>query len=287
MTAPMGAWRLRAALAPLLVLAAPAAHAQSAASDYRTDRPHGLPQQAEGAAGYDAAKPWTFGLLLPFLWQTNPASAPSNPRSGTDLAPEATLGWAGQTGALELAVEGGAFLSDMAPVRGNDSSGWFGSAQLTLGDAGERFAPYARYDVVAVYLDRFGTHDLTRHGLTLGVARSFGDTSLDLFATRSPTSGGVADRNVIGLSLGQELAAGPVGILLAADVEQRFYDFHPDFGRHRSVNRIGLGAMAALPLSRAAKLAFSAEAQRYRSNDPDWCFTNFLIGPRLLLQFGF
>lgn len=283
----MALGRLRAALAWLLMLVASAVQAQSAASDYRTDRPHGLSQQAEGGLAYDAAKPWTFGLQLPFLWQTNPASVPSNPRSGTDLAPEVAFGRAWHTGELELAAEGGAFLSDMAPLNGNDSSGWFGSAQITLGDAGERLAPYARYDVVAVYLDRFGTHDLTRHGLTLGMARSYGDTSLDLFVTRSPTSGGVADRNVIGLSLAQGLAAGPVDILLTADVEQRFYDFDPDFGRHRGVSRIGLGAMATLPLSRAAKLAFSAEAQRYRSNDPDWCFTNVLIGPRLLLQFGF
>lgn len=277
--------RLLAGAAALLL--APAVQAQSAASDYRTDRPHGLHPEGEEAGLYDAAKPWALALRLPYLWQTNPVSVPSNPRSGTDLAPELALGRAWQAGALEIVAEGGAFLSHMAPVRGADSSGWFGSLALTLGDAGERIAPFARYDVVAVYLDAFGRHDLTRHGLTLGVARSFGDTSAELFVTRSPTSGGVADRNVVGLSLGHELAAGPVALRFAGDVEQRFYDFDPSFGRHRSVNRIALGATAELPLGRAASLAMVAEAQRYRSNDADWCFTNLLIGPQLLVRFGF
>ena len=274
------------AAATALMLTANAAHSQNVASDYRTDRPHGLPQHGEEAA-YDADRPWTLGLLLPFTWQSNPTSAPSNPRSGTDLAPEVALGRVWQSGGLEVAAEGGIFLSDMAPIRNNDSSGWFGSLQLTLGDAGRQLAPYARYDVVAVYLADFGRHDITRHGVTLGVSRNIGDTFIDLSATRSPTSGGAADRNVIGLSVGQELVAGPVSILLSGDVEQRFYDHDPDFGRHRSVSRMQLGAIAALSLGRAAKLAFSAEAQRYRSNDADWCFTNVVIGPRLMMQFGF
>ncbi|TPE58456.1 hypothetical protein FJQ54_15375 [Sandaracinobacter neustonicus] len=269
-----------------LLLSAVGGHAQGVSSDSRTDKPHGFPLGGEGAAAFDAGKPWTLGVLLPFVWQSNPASAPSNPRTGTDLAPEVALGRVWQAGSLEVAVEGGLFLSDMS-LSGYDSSGWFGTATLTLGDATEQFAPWLRYDVVAVYLDRFDTHDLTRHGFSVGVSRSFGDTALEAFATRSPTSGGVADRNVIGLSLQQGWQAGPVGIVVSGDVEQRFYDYDPEFGRHRSVNRAHVAASAELPVTKALTLQLAAEAMRYRSNDPDWCFTNFVIGPRLAVQFGF
>ena len=274
----------------LLVLAAllfaAGAQAQGVSSDSRTDKPHGFPQTGEGGAGYDADKPWTLGVQLPLVWQSNPASAPSNPRTGTDVAPEVALGRVWQSGSLEVAAEGGLFLSDMS-LSGYDSSGWFGSATLTLGDAEAQFAPWLRYDVVGVYLDRFGAHDLTRHGFSVGVSRSFGGTLLEAFATRSPTSGGVADRNAIGLSLQQGWQAGPVGIALTGNVEQRFYDYDPDFGRHRSVNRAHVALSAEVPLASVLTLQLAAEAMRYRSNDPDWCFTNFVIGPRLVAQFGF
>lgn len=268
------------------LLFAAAAQAQGVSSDSRTDKPHGFPQTGEGAAAYDAAKPWTLGLQLPLVWQSNPASAPSNPRNGSDLAPEVALGRVWQSGSLEVAAEGGLFLSDMS-LSGYDSSGWFGSATLTLGDATQQVAPWLRYDVVAVYLNRFGSHDLTRHGFSVGVSRSFGDTLLEAFATRSPTSGGVADRNAIGLALQQGWEAGPVAITLAGNVEQRFYDYDPDFGRHRSVNRAHVAVSADVPLAETVTLQLGAEAMRYRSNDPDWCFTNFVIGPRLVAQFGF
>ena len=272
------------ALAALLFAAC--AQAQGVSSDSRTDKPHGFPQTGEGAVGYDADRPWTLGVLLPLVWQSNPASAPSNPRTGTDLAPEVALGRVWQSGSLEVAAEGGLFLSDMS-LSGYDSSGWFGSATLTLGDAEAQFAPWLRYDVVGVYLDRFGAHDLTRHGFSVGVSRSFGGTLLEAFATRSPTSGGVADRNAIGLSLQQGWQAGPVGIALTGNVEQRFYDYDPDFGRHRSVNRAHVAVSAEVPLASVLTLQLAAEAMRYRSNDPDWCFTNFVIGPHLVAQFGF
>ena len=275
------------AAAALAALPGPVA-AQSAGADYRTDRDHGRQVQAPGPEGLvDEAEGWTLAFLLPVNWQSNLTSVKSGLRNGDELAPEMSLSRSWQLGAFELAVEGGVYLSAMFPIEDGDSSGWFGSATLSAGDPSEHFSPYVSYQPVAVYGRVFGPHELTRHTFSLGVARAFGGTFIDAFANRSPGTAPGSDRTALGLSLGQTWTAGDGLLQLRADAEHRFYDWDEAFDGKRQVTRGRLRAEYQHSLTPAVDLLVGAEVQRYWSNDAEWDFTNFVVGPTLVARFGF
>lgn len=262
-----------------------AAFAQGA--DYRADREHGWRTQAAGPEALLDEPDWTLTFQLPVNWQSNLTSAQSGLRHGEELAPEMSLARSWQLGPFELAVEGGLYLSAMFPLEGLDSSGWFGSAVLSAGDPAEGLSPYFSYEPVAVYANLFGAHELTRHTLSLGVARAFGGFSVDAFVNRSPGSAAGTDRSALGISLAQEWLAGGGLLQLRADAEHRFYDWDADHGGKREVTRGRLRAEAQWALAPTVDLLLGAEVQRYWSADPEWDFTNFLIGPTLVARFGF
>lgn len=283
---PLGGWT-KAGVAVALALLAMPSLAQGAGADYRADRDHGRQKEALGPEALAGEGRWTLSVLLPVNWQSNLTSAQSGLRSGDELAPEVSLARSWRIGPFELAVEGGVYLSALFPVEGHDSSGWFGSAILSAGDPAEGFSLYLGYEPVAVHEGVFGPHELTRHTLSLGVARVFGGTFVDAFVNRSPGSAPGTDRTALGLSLGHEQAAGDGLLQIRGDAEHRFYDWDESFGGRREVTRGRLRAEFQQPLAPAVDLLVGAEVQRYWSDDPDWDFTNFVIGPTLVARFGF
>lgn len=261
--------------------------AQGAGADYRADREHGRQKEAPGPEPLMAAPDWTLSFLLPVNWQSNLTSAKSGLRNGDELAPEISLGRSFGLGPFELSVEGGVYLSALFPIEDGDSSGWFASAVLSAGDAATGLSPYLSYEPVAVYSGVFGPHELTRHTLSLGVARSFGGLLMDAFVNRSAAQGEGTNRTGLGLTLSQEWALGSGLLQVRGDAEHRFYDRDDHFDGRREVTRGRLRVEAQWPLGSGVDLLAGAEVQRYWSADDDWDFTNFVIGPTLVARFGF
>jgi len=270
-----------------MALLSASVHAQGVGADYRTDRDHGIRKQEEGLELRAANTSWELSFFAPLTWLSNVTSASTGLRSGLEVAPEMSLARSWQFGNLTLSAEGGVFVSTVLSMEGYDSSGWFGSAILSAGDQAEGVSPYLSYEPVSVYTDVFGKHDLTRHSVSIGLARSIEGTYFDGFATRSPGSASGTNRTSFGLTVSQYLQVGNAALLVRAEAENRYYDRSEGFDGRREVARLRLRAEALLPIDPAVDLSFAAEIQRYSSNDPDWDFTNVLIGPKLVARFGF
>ena len=273
--------------AAVLVLMPVPAFAQGAGADYRADRDHGRQKEAPGAESLMDTPDWTLSFLLPVNWQSNLTSVQSGLRNGDELAPEVSLGRSFAVGPFELSVEGGVYLSALFPIEDGDSSGWFASATLSAGDPASGLSPYVSYEPVAVYAGVFGPHELTRHTVSLGVARSFGGLFLDAFANRSAAQGEGTGRTGLGLSMGREWPVGQGLLQVRADGEHRFYDQDDSFDGRREVTRGRLRLEAQWPLAAGVDLLAGAEVQRYWSADEAWDFTNFVVGPTLVARFGF
>lgn len=253
--------------------------------DYQADR-----HEPDAYQRYDLKRrqPWTLGFTVPVNWQSNITSAEENGIGGVEIAPELSLGRAFDLGRFSLSAELGLFVSNPWPTPELDVSGWWGALELTTGDPASGLAPYASYDPVAVHAGVFGANLLTRHALSLGARRTWGGTSFDLQAQRS--FGNVTDSSRTGVTLtaSQNWTLEKARLQLRGDIEQRWYDRPEDAAEdRRTVTRARIRARATIPLNPAVDLMLTADLHRHWSNDVNWRFTNFLIGPTLAARFGF
>ena len=261
-----------------------AAHAQDLPDvDYQADR-HTPEQIGEGGYGLLAAtRPWSFSLTVPLSWQSNVAGG----QSGMAIDPEWALARNWSLGALTLSTTAAIFLSVPEPDPASDISGWYLTIELATGDPASGLSPYLQYEPVAVHSGLLGGNLLTRHSLSAGVRRNAGPVSFDLSAVRAPTNVEGANRTAVHLAAVGNWRTGSIGLQLRGDLEQRWYDrveLQPD---RRDVTRFRVRARAIVPLDPAVDLFLNAQWERHWSNDANWDFGNFTIGPTLVARFGF
>lgn len=279
------------ALTAAALLAATPALAQLAPDrasqlEFQADRHDDPDNPIEEEARYAAApRPWSLVPWVPFQWQSNLAAAPRALRSGLAFEPEATLGRTWSLGRARLVTEASAYVSTIPSQGGLDSSGWWLTAEVDIGDPATGLAPYAVYEPLSIHDGLFGTHAVTFHTITAGVRRRWGQTSLNAFVRRRDSTIDALDRMLVGAQLSRNWSLGRgLTFNLRTDAELRRYDRFGDIRRRDLFVRAR--SRLFIPLSPRADLVLTADIQRNRSSERDFVTTNIIIGPALSASFG-
>jgi hypothetical protein len=229
-------------------------------------------------------RPWTIALWAPASWRSNRALASTGPQAAVAIEPEWSAARRWGTGRLAFFVEGGLFLSAMLPEPALDSSGWWGTAEISLDSPASGLSPYVAYEPRGIYTAVFQREIVTFHNLTLGVRRSWGPTALNLFVRRMQADRDIADQYQLAahaqhtLPLGSDLA-----LNLRGDAEWRSFD-RVDGNRRRDI-RARLRTRLFVPLDPAVDLALTVDVQRHWSTVDRFQFTNIIVGPALSARF--
>lgn len=227
-----------------------------------------------------ATRPWTIALWAPANWRSNRTLSSSEPQSGIALEPEwsAVRRWG--RGRVAFFVEGGLFLSAMMQDSALDSSGWWGTAEVSLDNPANGISPYVAYEPRGVYTAVFQREVVTFHNLTVGLRRSWGPTALNLFVRRMQADRDIADQYQIAahaqhtFRLNEDLA-----LNIRGDTEWRSFD-RVEGDRRRDI-RARLRTRLFVPLDPAVDLALTVDVQRHWSTVSRFQFTNVIIGPAL------
>jgi len=167
-------------IAALLTLTAysTAASAQSDAAldrvEARLDRlERREPPRVRLGPGETETHPWELSFSLPFTWNSNVASAPTNPDAAFHADPTITLGKKWDVGSSQFFFEANADSDAYTAHSENDSSTLSAQAGVRFGDASTGVAPYVHYTVLALYAGQLDAHDVTIHHFTVGAKRSW------------------------------------------------------------------------------------------------------------------
>lgn len=223
---------------------------------------------------------------VPANWRSNRALSPNDPQAGVAIEPELSLNRRWGSDRIVFFGEAGIYQSTMLPDEQLDLSGWWITAELSLGNPRERWSPYIAYEPRGIYADTFGSHVLTFQDITLGIRRADGPFALNLFARRRESDGRAGDRAQFAAH-GQFTQAVGSGLTLniRADAEYRSFD-HVDDERRRDI-RGRVRTRLFVPLDPAVDLVLTADVQRHWSTQDRFQFTNVVIGPALSARFGF
>ena len=261
-----------------------AAHAQQSTDEIQLEaayEAHDLEDAYEfGPPAERATRPWTIALWAPANWRSNRTLANSLRRDGVALDPEWSAARRWGRGRVAFFAEGGLFLSAMMEDPALDSSGWWGTAEISLDNPANRLSPYVAYEPRGVYTSVFQQEVVTFHNFTLGLRRAWGPTALNLFVRRMEANRDIADQYQIAahaqhtLSLGQNLA-----LNIRGDTEWRSFD-RLEGDRRRDI-RARLRTRLFVPLDPAVDLALTVDVQQNWSTIDRFQFTNIVVGPAL------
>lgn len=225
-------------------------------------------------------RPWTIALWAPANWRSNSTLSSTDPRAAVALEPEWSAARRWGRGSLAFFLEGGLFLSTMLPNAALDSSGWWGTAEVSLNSPATGLSPYFAYEPRSIYAGVFGDKLVGFHNLTLGLRRSWGPTALNLFVRRMQADRQFPDQYQVAahaqhtLQLGEDLA-----LNIRGDTEWRSFDRYQ--GERRRDIRARLRARLFIPLDPSVDLALTADVQQHWSTVDRFQFTNIIIGPAL------
>lgn len=225
-------------------------------------------------------RPWTIALWAPANWRSNRTFANRDPQAGMALEPEWSAARRWGRGRVAFFFEGGLFLSTMLPNPALDSSGWWGTAEVSLDNPSEGLSPYVAYEPRGIYTAVFQNEIATFHNLTLGLRRNWGATSLNLFVRRMEAGGVLPDQYQLAahgqhtLRLGRDLALNVRG-----DAEWRSFDRF--FGDRRRDVRARIRTRLFVPIDPAVDIALTVDVQRHWSTVERFQFTNIIVGPAL------
>lgn len=225
-------------------------------------------------------RPWSIAFWAPVNWRSNRALAGSGRQAGVSMDPEWSLARRWGQGRVAFFTEGGLFLSAMLPDAALDTSGWWGTAEVSLDNPAAGLSPYAAYEPRGIYTHVFGREVVTFHNFTLGVRRNWGATALNLFARRMQADRAIADQYQLAAHAQHNIALGNDLLLnLRADAEWRSFDRHE--GDRRRDIRARVRTRLIVPLDSTVDLALTADVQRHWSTIDRFQFTNIVIGPAL------
>lgn len=227
-----------------------------------------------------AARPWTIALWAPANWRSNRHLSNSPRKDGVALEPEWSAARRWSRGRVAFFAEGGLFLSAMREDPALDSSGWWGTAEISLDNPANGLSPYVAYEPRGVYTAVFQREVVTFHNLTMGLRRAWGPTALNLFVRRMEANLDIADQYQIAAHAQHTLGVrGDLALNLRADTEWRSFD-RVEGDRRRDI-RARLRSRLLVPLGPAVDLALTVDVQRNWSTIDRFRFTNVVIGPAL------
>lgn len=225
-------------------------------------------------------RPWTIAVWAPANWRSNRTFSRTDPAAGVAIEPEWSAARRWGRGRVAFFWEGGLFLSTMLPDAGLDTSGWWGTAELSLDNPANGLSPYVAYEPRGIYAGVFAHEVVTFHNLTLGLRRNWGPTALNIFVRRMQADRGIADNYQLAAHAQRNIPLGSdLTLNLRTDAEWRSFD-RVDDERRRDV-RARLRARLLVPLDPAVDLALTADIQRHWSTVGRFQFTNIVIGPAL------
>ncbi len=225
-------------------------------------------------------RPWTIALWAPANWRSNRTFSNRDPQAGVALEPEWSAARHWGRGRVGFFFEGGLFVSTMLPNPALDSSGWWGTAEVSLDNPSDGLSPYISYEPRGVYTAVFQNEIATFHNLTLGLRRNWGATSLNLFVRRMDAGAAISDQYHVAahgqhtLRLGHDLA-----LNFRGDAEWRSFDRF--FGDRRRDLRARIRTRLFVPIDPAVDVALTVDVQRHWSSVERFQFTNIVVGPAL------
>ena len=225
-------------------------------------------------------QPWIIALWAPANWRSNRLLSNTDPKAGVAIEPEWSAARRWGRGRLAFFVEGGLFLSAMLPDAALDSSGWWGTAEISLDSPATGFSPYLAYEPRGIHARVFGQEIVTFHNMTLGLRRSWGPTALNLFVRRMQANHNFSDQYQLAAHAQHNIPLGDdLTLNLRGDAEWRSFDRFQ--GERRRDVRARLRARLFVPLDPNVDLALTADVQQHWSTVDRFQFTNIVIGPAL------
>ncbi len=225
-------------------------------------------------------RPWTIALWAPANWRSNRTLSPHDAQSGIALEPEWSVVRRWGIGRAVVFVEGGLFLSTMLQDSGLDSSGWWGTAEISLDNPASGLSPYVAYEPRGIYTNVFQDEVVTFHNFALGVRRNWGATALNVFVRRMQADRDISDQYQLAAHAQHTFRLGnDFALNIRGDTEWRSFD-RVQGDRRRDI-RMRLRTRLFVPLDPSVDLALTVDVQRHWSTVDRFQFTNVIVGPAL------